>query len=473
MKPLFLLFVCYFDLVHGQYNIVQGCIKKEMSNHCHTVTGSDRNESFITVKGNRFFKANDIYYIKGANYWQGINLAAAAISQSQYSDDSSSSSSSKYYHDRLMQELDQLQKMGVNNLRIMASSEGPDTEPYRMRPSLQPSAGKYNEDVLNGLDYLLFEMKKRDMTAVMVLNNFWHWSGGFSQYIAWAASPPGSISIPYPVTRDKWDEFERFAKSFYTNELGNELFKQHIRFIQTRFNTYTGKVYNADPVIMSWQIGNEPQLPPKSWYEDIASFIKQGSPHQLVSSGIESKYDVQDFLNAHDVDAIDYCTCHCWAENWGKYNPTKENDLANAIQFAREFLLKIHNVYMPQLQRPKPLIVEEFGLARDAWRYPGDSDKKYDSQTPITHRDQYFKEGIYKVIETKKFSDNNGYFGGSNFWAFAGIGRPTDRPDSYGMTWLGDPPHERKGWYSVYDKDSTTIHVIQNHFQKLSSDDEI
>ena len=43
--------------------------------------------------------------------------------------------------ERLVKDLDHMQKNGINNLRIMAASEGPDSEPFRMTPSLMPSPG--------------------------------------------------------------------------------------------------------------------------------------------------------------------------------------------------------------------------------------------------------------------------------------------------------------------------------------------
>ncbi|KAI9487421.1 MAG: glycoside hydrolase superfamily [Benjaminiella poitrasii] len=400
--------------------------------------------TFITVKGTHFFHRDEPYFIKGANYWQGINLAA----EKSFGGD----------RDRLGIELDQLQSMGVNNLRIMASSEGPDSEPYRMIPSLQPCPGQYNEHLFEALDYLLEEMSKRNMTAVMTLSNFWHWSGGFSQYIAWITNE----TIPYPVTRDKWDAFTDFTKRFYNDPTirkeVNQLYKDHIRAVQTRRNTINGKIYNQDPVIMSWQIANEPQLAPKDWFEDIAHFIKQGSPHQLVSSGIESKVDQIDFLNAHESSNVDYCTCHCWVENWGIYDPNDaspgKESLKAAIKYAREY---ITSRYEWSLKVGKPIVLEEFGMARDGWRKPMDSQYKYDPSTSTSHKDEFFKKGIYQSIEALY------HHGGSNFWAYGGIGRSTDKPNSYGMVWLGDPPHEPRGWYSVYDVD-TTVAVIKQHF---------
>ncbi|MFO1469582.1 MAG: hypothetical protein U1F27_00920 [Turneriella sp.] len=53
-----------------------------------------------------------------------------------------------------------------------------DSEPWRIIPAVQPKPGEYNEKLLQGLDFLLHEMRRRNMTAVVVLGNYWQWSGG-------------------------------------------------------------------------------------------------------------------------------------------------------------------------------------------------------------------------------------------------------------------------------------------------------
>ncbi|KAI8380203.1 glycoside hydrolase superfamily [Blakeslea trispora] len=397
---------------------------------------------FVKVKGTKFYLHDKVYPIKSANYWQGMNLGA---SEDQGGDKA-----------RLRKELDQMKAMGINNLRVMASSEGPDDQPYRMRPSLQISPGVYNQAIFKGLDYLLDQMGQRNMTAVMTLNNFWQWSGGFGQYVAWVTQE----KIPYPVK--DYDPFVKFCKRFYDDPVVRDkvkaLYYAHIRKVQTRTNTYNQKVYNKDPVIMSWQIANEPQLGPKDWYIETARFIKEGAPHQLVSAGIESKEDQKDFNNAHDNKYVDYCTCHCWVENWGKYNASEPTgaSLKNAKQFAIDFI-KTRGNWSREIN--KPIIMEEFGMARDAWRNPQDPDYKYLPSTPTTHKDDYYAT-IFKQIEQSPV------FAGDGFWAYSGLGRSTDTANAFNMTWLGDPPHEPKGWYGVYNID-TTVQVIQNHFMQL------
>lgn len=89
-------------------------------------------DEFVTVSDGKFMLAGRPYYFVGANFWQGMNMGVNG-----------------HGGDR-----DQLQQLGVTNLRVMASSEGPDTEPYRMVPALMISPGEYNESVFDGLDFL-------------------------------------------------------------------------------------------------------------------------------------------------------------------------------------------------------------------------------------------------------------------------------------------------------------------------------
>ena len=97
----------------------------------------------------------------------------------------------------------------------MAASEGPDREPWnphvptpwRVVPAMQPAPCVYNRAVIAGLDFLLVELARRDMTAVLVLGNMWPWSGGFAQYVSWATGLP----VPPPGARGTF-ETARYLK---------------------------------------------------------------------------------------------------------------------------------------------------------------------------------------------------------------------------------------------------------------------
>ncbi|MHC5109300.1 MAG: hypothetical protein ACYTHJ_05425, partial [Planctomycetota bacterium] len=94
----------------------------------------------------------------------------------------------------------------------------------------------------------------------------------------------------------------------------------------------------------------------------------------------------------------------------------------------------------------KPVVVEEFGLARD-WLPHKDY---HDPESPATIRDSFF-ELICDAVETSLAA--HGYAGGINIWSWAGEAEPGDR-------WIGDPPHEKPGWYSVYARDHSTLDIL-------------
>ncbi|CAO3683008.1 unnamed protein product [Umbelopsis ramanniana] len=373
---------------------------------------------------------------------------------------------------RLENELAHLQSIGIDNLRIMAASEGPDDQPFRMRPSLMPSPGIYNEHILAGLDFLLDALDRHSMTAVVTLNNYWHWSGGFAQYVSWADNdsdiPYPPSWIPNPVNNystGSYDEFYDYAYRFYDDDTvssaANQLFKNHIDTIMMRRNSISGKLYNEDPVIMAWEIANEPQLAPKKWTSEIAKFIRQRSPYQLVTAGIEGKYGFEDFWNTHSSSDIDYTTCHLWVENWGIYNASdsSSSNLQSALDYADSF---VSNCSGWAVGMGKPMVLEEFGMARDAWLDPSIPLYKYNPGTATTNKDTYYQH-LFRLIQKLA---SHGASAGANFWAYSGEGYPSDSPNSFDMVWIGDPQHEPRGWYGVYQND-TTISVIKEYAQAI------
>ena len=130
-------------------------------------------KDFVKVENGQFIRNGKPYYFVGTNFWYGAILG----SQGEAGD-----------RERLVKELDMLKSMGVDNLRVLVGGDGDNGVPLRIEPTLQTAPGVYNEELLDGLDYLLMEMGKRDMTAVLYLNNSWEWSGGYTQYCAAAST---------------------------------------------------------------------------------------------------------------------------------------------------------------------------------------------------------------------------------------------------------------------------------------------
>lgn len=382
--------------------------------------------NFVYVSNGKFMLNGKPYYFVGANFWQGMNLGVDGPSGDR---------------EKLLAELDHLQRIGVTNLRVMASSEGPNTEPYRMVPALMESPGVYNESVLDGLDFFIAEVGKRDIKAVMVLNNFWQWSGGMGQYVSWSEGTP----IPYP---GDYGVFMTYVSRFYDCAKCQTWYRAHIKMIIEHVNPYTGLAYRDDPTIFAWELANEPRRYPYSWIDETAAYIKSLDPNHMVTTGSEGSPpgENQDFQRTHDGPNIDYATIHIWPQNWGWYDPKNPSSYNRAEQNALDYLRK-HVYTMTVLN--KPLVLEEFGLARD-WEPVQDI---YDPQSSTHYRDRFYKamyDAVFDMIQ------KGGSLAGDDFWAWAGASRPGD-------SWIADPPHETPGWYSVYNTDESTISIISAH----------
>ncbi|CAF0896952.1 unnamed protein product [Adineta steineri] len=376
--------------------------------------------SFVTVQNGRLTLNNQDYMYIGTNFWYGANLASQGPGGNR---------------PRLLRELDRLHSLGINNLRIQAGSEGPNTEPWRIIPAMQPEPGLYDKAVLDGLDFLLYEMNKRQMRAVMCLNNFWHWSGGFAQYVVWAG---GANSIPYP---GDYDAFELFAARFYELPRAVELFNNHIQFIVKRTNKYNNISYTDDPTIMSWELANEPRRLNLTWVNQTACLLKQLAPKQLVTTGVEGNFVSKNFSNDHASPCIDYATFHLWVQNWGIYDPHNASaTLPLALEFAKKYI-DDHAAY-----KDKPIVLEEFGISRD--------NDDHSSTASITVRDKYY-EAVFQFAHNHNIP--------VNFWAYGGEGRPRIPHANWaqGDDFIGDPPHEPQGWYSVHDTDTSTLEIIR------------
>ena len=402
-------------------------------------------DGFVQVKDGNFYLNGEEYHFFGANYWQGMNLGAPKTGD----------------RERLLRELDHLQSLGLSNLRVLAASEGDTLMRYCVHPALQTGPGEYNEDIWQGLDFLLAEMGKRNMKAVMVLGNFWTWSGGFPQYLRWA----GMGEIPYPQEPEySWKQYTDYSKQFYTNTAAQQMMQNHIKMVINRVNTITGLAYKDDPSIMAWQLANEPRgydVPKEfqKWTRATSKLIKSLDPNHLVGLGTEGNTASKDagvnvYTDNNDPN-IDYITMHIWAQNWGWYKPGQSDSVFVSMLDKVNKYWEEHEHAAKQLN--KPIVLEEFGIARDHCSY---------NVNATTHsRDNFFEYIFSKVHESQK---KGGMVKGLNFWSYSGEGRPP-RPGEFwqkGDIFIGDPPHELQGWYGVYDSDTSTLDIFKEYKAK-------
>ncbi|MGE5353295.1 MAG: T9SS type A sorting domain-containing protein [Acidobacteriota bacterium] len=410
---------------------------------------SSLHPQFIHVKDNHFILNDKPYYFVGTNFWYGYYLGVPEPKEKR---------------ERLIRELDRLKSIGVDNLRILGGSEKSDIK-NSIKPAIQISPGVYDTTLLAGLDFLLSEMKKRDMHAVVILNNYWEWSGGMAQYYSWNGG--GRVLDP---SVDDFGDFMNYSATFYRSKAAIQNFRNYLTSLINRKNIYTGLHYYEDPSIMSWELANEPRPGTDSqyisyyyeWIDSTANFIHSLDTNHLVTTGSEGTMGSIEsesiYLRAHQSKFIDYITIHVWAKNWQwfdpkHYNETYQNALAKAIDYIQE-----HITLAGKLN--KPLTMEEFGLPRD--------NELYTPGSATTVRDKYYGELLKLVYRSAK---GGSPIAGSNFWGWGGEGRSPNSDFIWrvGDPFVCDPPMEPQGLNSVYDTDSSTIEVLRKNSLLMKS----
>lgn len=395
---------------------------------------------FVTVAPDgQFMLRGKPYRFLGTNLW----YAAILASQGPGGD-----------RPRLSRELDSLKALGIDNLRILAGGEGNRTEECHIKPNLQTRPGVYDPQLLDGLDYLLLELERRDMRAVIYLTNSWEWSGGYGTYLEWA----GHGKSPLP-SRDGYRTYIDHVSKFITDTTARNLYSAHVRNIVGRTNALTGRPYTESPAIMSWQICNEPRCFDSDnkelfyqWLISTGRLIKNLDPNHLVSTGSEGyngcEVDIDLWQRIHNSDAIDYANIHIWPYNWRWVTADNLSDgLPEAIANTAIYIAQ-HRALTG-----KPLVLEEFGYPRDSMAIA--------IGTPVTARDTYYKAVFDMLISQSSLN-------GINFWGWGGYAQPRHSVWQPGDDYTGDPAQEDQGLYSVFATDSSTVGIIRRAVRSLS-----
>lgn len=415
-----------------------------------------RHGQFVRTAGTRFTSGGGPYRIAGTNMWYAAYLGSdAPIGE----------------RDRLRRELDRLNALGIDNLRILGSGE---LSPLKnsITPAFRTESRAYNETLLRGLDHALAEMGKRGMRAVIYLTNFWEWSGGMMTYLYWTN---GGRYINMNDPAHPWPEFPDMTSNFYESAPAVAMYHDYVRAVVTRRNSVTGIRYADDPTIMSWQLANEPRPGGSDeaggahmaaylgWISATARLIKSLDPNHLVSTGSEGTQGCIGsdgcVVQAHSSPDIDYVTAHIWPQNWSWADA---QDLAGTWptveRNTRDYIAK----HIEIAQRlGKPLVIEEFGMPRDGG--------SFDPAAPTTFKDRFYRLIYEAVIDSVR---SGAPLQGANFWAWDGEGRAQHADQRFrrgDTSYAGDPPHEPQGWYSVFDTDASTQAVIRAYATTLKA----
>lgn len=435
---------------------------------CNRSAGTDQESPFVTVRDGRFYQGDKAYRYVGTNLWYGAILGSEGRGGNR---------------ERLLQELDDMVAIGIDNVRVLVGGDGREGIPSHIAPKLQIEPGVYNDTLLVGLDFLMSELGKREMKAVLYFNNAWEWSGGYGAYLDWVGfegevlSSDGSGRTKHfdrtPVpSYDGWWEYMQYVGNFVLNDSARALAANHVRHIVSRVNTITGEPYAQSRAIMAWEIANEPRCFVNDslhkarfveWIDEQSTLIKSLDPNHLVTTGSEGEHGCEDdmelFRAIHTLPHIDYACIHIWPNNWGwlgQFNQNYDADKTIAEGVADPIvervgvacdstLAYIDRAYALMSAAGRPMVLEEFGYPRDRFLFtPG---------SPTRGRDAYF-EYVFSIIR------DSGKIAGCNFWGWGGraevkhvIWEPYD-------DYVCDPAQEEQGLNSVFAADSTTLAII-------------
>jgi len=396
--------------------------------------------SFVSVQDGQFVRNGKPYTYIGTNFWYGPILASDGRGGNL---------------ERLQKELDTLKALGIENLRVLVGAQGKDGVFSRVEPTLETAPGVYNDTLLRGLDRFLVELGKRDMQAVLYLNNSWEWSGGYGQYMEWATGEKALI----PLIDGYWPFMQQMRK-FQTSQESQELFYNHVKAIVGRTNSITGKPYKEDPAIFAWQMGNEPRCfsdDPQirqgfiGWMTETAKIIKELDPNHLLSTGNEGwmgcEQDWELVEQVNSIPGVDYMTIHIWPYNWSWASEKDlEGTLPQAIANTEEYLVR-HAELAKKLGLP--VVCEEFGFPRDGFNPSMDA--------TTCARDTYYSFIFGQVGKTLQ---------GANFWGWSGFAVPVHTQWESGDPYTGDPAQEAQGLNGVYAQDYT-VDIIKEAINNL------
>jgi mannan endo-1,4-beta-mannosidase len=200
------------------------------------------------------------------------------------------------------------------------------------------------------------------MKAVIFFSNNWEWSGGFLQYLRWNGKISDSLfrapmELEYHAGCDQ--------SGFIFVRLAKKIILKQVALVLNRTNSISGRAYKEDPVIMAWELANEPRPMRheaneayRQWIASTAAYIKANDQNHLVTLGHEGEIGTQnmDLYEAiHRDSLIDYLTIHIWPRNWGWY---KRDALGEAL---------------PEIiQKSKAYIDKHISLAAKAKKATGD-----------------------------------------------------------------------------------------------------
>ncbi|KAJ0971441.1 hypothetical protein J5N97_019400 [Dioscorea zingiberensis] len=382
----------------------------------------EQNMSFVERTGTQFMVDGKPFFVNGWNsYW----LMDHAVDQSTRSK---------------VREIFQIgSKMGLTVCRAWAFNDGT----YN---ALQVSLGHFDEQVFQGLDYVIMEAQKHKIRLLFSLVNNLEAYGGKPQYVKWA-----------------WEEglsLTSSEDSFFFDPAIRSYFKTYLKTILTRKNHLTGIEYRDDPTIFGWELMNEPRCSSdpsgdtlQEWIEEMGGYIKSIDKNHLVTIGLEGFYGSKsppeklsvnpseyygvigtDFIRNSNASVIDFASAHVYPDQW-----LDRADLDEQMKYIFKWV-KSH-IEDGETVLKKPVLLSEFGFSIN--------NKNFDH----SHRDTLYKS-VFDIMY--KSARKQGAGAGALVWQLL-----VDGMDQYGDDY-GIIPKKSSSLFNLMKRQSCRLLVLHH-----------
>lgn len=209
--------------------------------------------------------------------------------------------------------------MGMTVCRTWAFNDGGPN-------ALQLSPGVFDERIFQDLDYVVYEARRHNIRLILSLVNNLDNFGGKDQYVRWAQAAGANVSS---------------TDSFFSHPTIKRYYKDYVKAILSRKNSFSGIKYSDEPAIFAWELMNEPRCTSNSsapllqaWIAEMASYIKTLDQNHLVTIGLEGFYSHtrsdkskinpgkwaallgSDFIQNSAVKHIDFASVHAYPDIW-------------------------------------------------------------------------------------------------------------------------------------------------------------
>ena len=382
----------------------------------------------------------------GANVWQILYLNETEINNT----------------------VEELKKRNIHSIRVMGNTQG-----SYFCHNVQPTS-QNDTDLYDKLDYLLSiaSDETHPLKIVLVLGNFWYWTGGFAWYLNNTNCAKTEDRIPCPLDNSSITkkEFINYASGFYNCEDAYTKFITEIRNLLNHANKYKNcTMFKDDDTIMSLEIANgamensngeynytepienEHFVIFKNWVKRIAKDIKTIDQKHLLTIGAStelcissSKHKLPRYRIIHEIPEIDYITFNIQPKKCAMYIEDLNEVKIQTIKFVETILTE-------SIILRKPLVINSFEFPNDNFMGVSSNDDKI----------QY-----YRIVLTilKEYVEEK-LMAGGYFWGWSG----NSFPNNAGKVWnvgdniIGDSTDEIQGRYAIYSNDTETLNTIEEY----------